>query len=127
ACGTQIAAIEGQLRTAEQRKTVRTRLVEEIGRFDESPLPATQFSETHEGIAGHRRTAGREFLTCRAQLLFGLEPRPAPQADGGILRAAHGKERTQPPFHAERLEPRAPLHGAVIVANSLARRDQVAA
>ena len=61
------------------------------------------------------------------QFLFGFEPRAAPHADRGVLRAAHGEQRAQAPFRTKHLEPRAPLDRALVVAHALAGGDHVAA
>src|SRR5262249_30429861 len=48
-------------------------------------------------------------------------------ADGGVLGAADREERPESPLLAVRLEPRAPLERAVVVADALAGGDQIAA
>ena len=106
---------------------MRSAPLEQRHRFIELSLAPPQFSQAHEPLLRHGRTRRGELVGGDGQLAFSLLPRAAPHAHRGVLRAAHGKQRPQFPFRTERLEPVAPLHRALIVANALARGNQVTA
>ena len=101
-------------------------LLEQRRRFLDSSLPAPELAQTHDAVRGHRRPGRGEFVSRRRQFALGLGPGAAPHANRRVLRAADGKQRTQAPFRAEGLEPRAPLRGALVVADAIAAGNHVA-
>jgi len=90
-------------------------------------LPAPQLAKPHEPFSGHGRSRRHQFIGRRRQLALRFLPCASPHADRCILRPADGKQRAESPFRAPRLEPIAPLHGAIEIMNPLAGGDEVAA
>jgi hypothetical protein len=124
--GSHVAAIECDFRLSERRQRVRLRLIEKRRSLHEPSLPASKLGEAHLSVRRHCGPAGGELLGRGHELLLLLEPGAAPHADRGVLRAADGEEHAQPPFRAELLQPRAPLHRAVVVAHAIAGGNHVA-
>ena len=123
----EVAAIERDHRASERRHRMRAGSLEERHRLVELSLPAPQLAEPREPFARHRRPARRELVGGGRQLALRFIPRAAPHAHRRVLRAAHREERTQAPLPAGFLEPIAPLRRAIVVADAIARRNQVAA
>src|SRR4029079_9264849 len=100
---------------------------EERCRFVDPPLTSAQLTEPREAVGRHPRTTNRQLVAGIRQLALRFLPRAAPHADRRVLRPADGKQWLQGPLPAVLLDAIAPLHGAAVVANTIAGGDQVAA
>ena len=91
-------------------------------------LAAAQHGEAHDGLRAPERRASR----CRSssashELALGVGPVAVPHEHRRVVRAAGAVDEADAHPPAERLDLAAPLRGAVVVADALARVDQVAA
>src|SRR5689334_2012254 len=102
---------------------MRTAASEERRRFFEASLTTTQLAEAGESVDAHARPADCELVARVGQLPLRFIPRTAPHAHRAVLRAAHGEERLEPPLAAVRLDSLAPLHGATVIADAIARAE----
>jgi len=127
-CGAaHVTAVEREFGAAEQCEPVCAGLVEHCRGFRQTALATAQLREADDRVRRHRRAARREFLAGSDQFLLRLHPGAAPHADGGVLRAADGKQRPQPPLCAEHFQAGTPLNGTVVIPNAFAGGNHVAA
>jgi hypothetical protein len=122
-----IVPIEGDRGAAKRRDWMSAAAIEQRGGFVEAALTARSSPRRARPsvvMPGRQRASSSHALVSSRSA---SSHAPRHMQTGRVLRAAHGKERLQPPFAAVLLDALAPLHGAAMIAGAIAGADQIAA
>src|SRR5262249_20098450 len=90
----------------------------------DATLPSAQLPKPSKRITNHRRTRGLQSVHRGIELGLGLGPLPLPTQNAGVVSSA-GVQKKDVVLSAKVADPRAPLRGPLVVANTLTGRDHV--